>query len=268
MDRPLITLTTDFGEGSPYVASMKGVVCSLAPDVHIVDITHAVRPQDLRHAAFVLWQTTPFFPEGTIHIVVVDPGVGTERSILYAEIAGGRFIAPDNGTLSWTARHAPPTVLRTITEPKFWRHPVSATFHGRDIMAPVAAHLARGVAPQQFGPETKAMATLAWPDVRGTPQCIEGEVLVIDSFGNLITNVAATDLQGISLESAKVTLNNKTMPMARSYADAAPGSLIALIGSSDLLEIAVTNASAAGTLNAAPGAPVTVRYSRDPTAGG
>src|SRR5436190_4562938 len=138
---PLITLTTDFGAASPYVAAMKGVVFSINPAARLLDLTHAIRPQDLRHASYFLATAVPFFPAGTIHVCVVDPGVGSERAALYAEAGGQRLVGPDNGIFTGVFRHAGGVVARKLCEPRFWRPTVSDTFHGRDIFAPVAAHL-------------------------------------------------------------------------------------------------------------------------------
>src|SRR5262249_14415902 len=148
----LMTLTTDFGEGSPYVAAMKGVLLSANPSLRLIDLGHAIPPQDVRHAAFFLAGCLPYFPPGTLHVIVVDPGVGTERALLHIEAGGHHLLAPDNGcwTLAATrltaasTREPGPLVVRHLTEPRFWRHPVSATFHGRDILAPVAAYLSLG----------------------------------------------------------------------------------------------------------------------------
>ena len=143
----LITLMTDFGAGSPYVAAMKGVILSINPSVTLVDLTHAIPPQDVREGALVLEDVAPYFPPGTIHVAVVDPGVGTDRAILYAEIGSQRYVAPDNGLLSRLSRNTPPSRIVRLTNPDYWLRPVSATFHGRDIMAPVAARLSLGLDP-------------------------------------------------------------------------------------------------------------------------
>src|SRR5262245_20407745 len=150
---PLITLTTDFGSASPYVAAMKGVVLSINPHTRLLDLTHAIRPQDLRHACYFLATAVPYFPAGTIHVCVVDPGVGSERAALYAEADGQRFVGPDNGIFTGVFRKLGRPACRRLANCRFWRPGVSATFHGRDIFAPVAAHLSLGVDPAELGPE-------------------------------------------------------------------------------------------------------------------
>ena len=174
----IITLLTDFGEGSHYVAQMKGVILGLNPDVHVVDITHSIPPQHVDVAARLIEQTIAAFPAGTCHILVVDPGVGTDRRILLAQIDSQWFIAPDNGLLSLLMERATPDSLIALTESRFWRSPISATFHGRDIMAAVAAHLSLGVAPIAFGTPTDefeslptARIDLGDQQIRGTVAC-------------------------------------------------------------------------------------------------
>src|SRR5262245_62129553 len=152
MPAPLVTLTTDFGEDSPYVAAMKGVILSINPDVRLVDLSHQIPPQDIPSASFFLTAAIPYFPPNTLHVIVVDPGVGTKRALLYVEAGGQRLLVPDNGC--WTrliAAGETPLVIR-MAEPRYWRQPVSPTFHGRDILAPVAGHLSRGVDPRSLGP--------------------------------------------------------------------------------------------------------------------
>src|SRR5436305_6475893 len=165
MPDPIITLTTDFGEDSPYVAAMKGVILGINPAVRLVDLSHQIPPQDVRHAAFFLASAIPCFPLGVIHVVVVDPGVGTDRALLYVDVAGHRLLLPDNGCWTLLARQAerPPSVLR-LAESRFWRQVVSATFHGRDILAPVAGHLSLGVEPPSLGPVATSWVELAFPE--------------------------------------------------------------------------------------------------------
>ena len=187
----IITLTTDFGEGSPYVAAMKGVLLSIAPEAKIVDITHSVPAQDIQRGAAILDEVASLFPEGTIHVAVVDPGVGTNRAIVYAEIAGQRYIAPDNGLLGRVSKKSLPTRIIRLTEQKYWRKPVSNTFHGRDIMAPVAAQVSLGLDPALLGCPVKEIIVFDVPGVKISEMRIEGAVTEIDSFGNLVTNITA-----------------------------------------------------------------------------
>jgi len=187
--RSIITLLTDFGPDSPYVASLKGVILSLQPEAVLVDLSHSIRPQEVRQAAWVLAEAAPCFPPDTIHVAVVDPGVGTCRAIVYAAMAGQHFIAPDNGLLSLLADRHRPTRLVRLDNPAFWRAEVSRTFHGRDIMAPVAAHLSRGVGADRLGSPQESLVRIDWPQPRQEAHRTVGQVVWIDSFGNLITNL-------------------------------------------------------------------------------
>src|SRR3972149_2346849 len=192
----IITLTTDFGEGSRYVAAMKGVILSLNPAAGIIDLSHRVPHQDIRAGAIALAEAAPFFPPHTIHVAVVDPGVGTERRIGYARIGGQQFIAPDNGLLSRLAAAEPPSKIVCLDEPRFWLPRVSNTFHGRDIMPPVAARLSLGLAPDELGRPLEALVPLAWPEAEKVANRITGEVIEVDSFGNLVTNISREMLAG------------------------------------------------------------------------
>jgi len=261
----LITLTTDFGTGSPYVAAMKGVILSLNPAATVVDITHGVPPQDVRYGSIVLEDTSDRFPAGTIHVAVVDPGVGTDRAVVFARIGRQSYVAPDNGLLSRLARRTPPAKIVRLTEPNYWLHPVSATFHGRDVMAPVAARLSLGLEPDHLGVPQDRLVMLDWPEVRLLAGRIEGSVLLVDGFGNLITDVTAAVLveasRGREPAGIRICCRHHQIPgLSRTYGDHPPGSPIALVGSSDRLEIAVVGGSAAATLGAGVGDPVTVRW--------
>jgi S-adenosylmethionine hydrolase len=258
----LLTLTTDFGEGSPYVAAMKGVILSINPAVRIVDLTHAIPPQDIRRGAIVLDEVTPLFPPGALHIAVVDPGVGTSRQIVYAEIAGQRYIGPNNGLFSRLAARRQPTKIRAITEERLFRRPVAPTFHGRDIMAPVAAQLTLGVDPDTLGPPLDALATIDWPGARKVANRIEGEVVAVDSFGNLITNISREMLAGVPTDETVGVFcdEHETRGIFKAYAEQPPMTLIALVGSNDCLEIAIVDDSAAIMLGAGVGAPVKIEW--------
>ena len=259
---PWITLTTDFGEGSPYVAQMKAAVLATHPQARFIDITHAIGPQDVRHGAVVLADAAHLFPPGTIHVCVVDPGVGTERRIIYVACGDQQFVAPDNGLLSLAVLGREVTQIIAIESPRYWRQSVSATFHGRDIMAPVAAHLALGVPPHQLGPPRGDLLRLRWPVVRRTPGALVGSILLIDHFGNLITNIARDMLPSEPLASAvRVTCGPRACEAwVRTYGHADPGALVALFGSSGRLEIAVTLGSAAEELRCAIGDEVRVTW--------
>jgi S-adenosylmethionine hydrolase len=250
MTNSIITLTTDFGTGSPYVAQMKGVILSINPKVTLVDITHAVPPQDVRQGALALADTTTRFPDGSIHVCVVDPGVGTDREIVCAEIDRRYYVAPDNGVLSYLTRTKAPTRVVALSARRYWLSTPSSTFHGRDIMAPVAAHLSLGTAPVNFGRLAGGLVELDWPAAIVEKGCIKGAVIARDSFGNLITNLERGDFAEMaSRETAEVRCGGRQIPgIIDTYAQQSPGAVVALFGSSGRLEIAVVNGSAAEQL--------------------
>lgn len=258
----IITLTTDFGSGSGYAAAVKGVILSLHPAVTIIDISHDVPPQDIRAAALVLERAAEWFPPDTIHLAVVDPGVGTDRAIVYARIGNQQFIAPDNGLLGRLAARTPPVKIIRLAEPSYWLSPVSTTFHARDIMAPVAARLALGLAPDLLGPPLERLVELNWPEVRSSSKRIDGEVIEIDSFGNLITNIAANVLAGRPTDRRVCVACNiyETWGIYQTYADQPQGSLVALIGSNNRLELALVDGNAAQRLGIGIGAPVVLAW--------
>ena len=257
----VITLTTDFGEDSPYTAAMKGVILSLHPAATIVDITHAVPPQDIRYAAIVLEDATGWFPAGTIHIAVVDPGVGTERGVIFARIDRQNYVCPDNGLLSRLARRTPPEKIIRIARSEYWLQPVSATFHGRDIMAPVAARLSLGLDPDRLGPPQKSLVLIDEPGVRELPDGIEGSVLWVDSFGNLVTDITQTLLAGHDPITLRFRCNlQEVAGLSCTYGEHRQGALVALFGSSGRLELAVVGGGAAAELNAMPGTRVSIHW--------
>jgi S-adenosylmethionine hydrolase len=260
MARPIITFTTDFGTGSPYVAQMKGVILSIHREVEMVDITHQVTPQDVRQAALVLEQVSPCFPEGTVHICVVDPGVGTDRQIVLAQIETQFFIAPDNGVLSRMVSRAAPRRIIALTNVEAWLHPVSNTFHGRDIMAPVAARFVSGATWQSLGTPVQQLQTLDWPEPQLDGQQLCGQVLYADSFGNLITNIRREWLDRLGAPAGLfVSCAGRTIRgIVATYGLASAGSLVALVGSNGLLEIAVVQGNAAQVLGIEPGQRVMV----------
>jgi S-adenosylmethionine hydrolase len=260
MARSIITLTTDFGTDSPYVAQMKGAILSINPEAVLVDITHGLPPQDIRQGALVLEEVTPRFPPASIHVAVVDPGVGTPRRILCAEIQDRYYIAPDNGLLSRLVRRDPHSRIFALSNPEAWCARLSATFHGRDIMAPVAAHLSLGERVETLGETVGDMQELAWPEVTSQGDRLEGTILAVDSFGNLITNITQDDLPAASrLECAEVRCAGRIVSgIIRTYGERPPGSLVALFGSGGRLEIAVVNGSAANKLQAGVGDAVAV----------
>jgi S-adenosyl-L-methionine hydrolase (adenosine-forming) len=267
VSEPLLTLTTDFGEGSPYVAAMKGVVLSLNPRARLLDLSHRIPPQDLRHAAFFLRSALAYFPPETLHVIVVDPGVGTERAALYVEAAGQRLLVPDNGCWTEWASGAPESPrVRRLAEPRYWRPEVSATFHGRDVFAPVAAHLSLGLDPGLLGPPLSGWARLEFPRPALAPDRLAGEVLFVDPFGNLLTNIPGEVWAGWAGRSARLTVGGKEVSgRARTYGEAPPGTPVALISSAGTLEVAVVQGSAARQLGLGAGAEVLVEL-RNPQA--
>lgn len=252
----VVTLTSDFGLRDPYVAEMKGVILGLAPDVRLVDITHDVESHDVVGAALVLEAVVPFFAPGTVHLAVVDPGVGTERRGLVVATDDAAFVAPDNGLLT-------PVLARSgwrafeLSAPEFRLARVSRTFHGRDLFAPAAAHLARGVAPERFGRAIDDPVRVAWPEVHAIGGAVAGAVLHVDRFGNLITSIAADAVKGLGRE-ASIHIAGRRLPLVGTYADLPRGAAGALIGSSNRLEVAVREGSAAALLKARRGTPVAV----------
>jgi hypothetical protein len=262
--RPLITLTTDFGPSSPYVAQMKGVILGLCREVDLIDITHTVGSQNVREGAIALADATPRFPPRTIHVAVVDPGVGTARRVVYAEIGGQRYLAPDNGLLSLLAQRATsPPQWRVLENDRYWLPQRSSTFHARDILSPVAANLALGLDPAELGPPLAAPVALDWPAPRRSGANVLGEVLFVDSFGNVITNLTRGDLAPLgSPTSINVQCGSrKIRGLVPTYGAAMAGELVALIDSQDRLEIALVEGHAARELQVRPGDPVVASYS-------
>ncbi|MBI1884840.1 MAG: SAM-dependent chlorinase/fluorinase [Chloroflexi bacterium] len=268
--RPVITLTTDFGLADPCVAAMKGVVLSLNPDAVTIDVSHEVRPHSIEQGAFLLACSWPHFPAGSIHVAVVDPGVGTARRALALQTAAGFFVGPDNGVLSAalpddaraavslpSGTAALPEDVRAValTNERYFRHPVSVTFHGRDVFAPVAAHISLGVPLEELGEPVESVVAL--PPFRAASQpdgSLVGRVVHIDRFGNVVTDIRQEDLPAANVE---VEIAGRTVAgLARTYGDAK--GLVALIGSAGYLELSLPNGNAASALNVDIGAAVGV----------
>ena len=260
--RRIITLTTDFGEGSSYAAQMKGVILSMNPDVCVVDVTHSVPPQNIRQGATILAEMYETFPPDTIHVAVVDPGVGTDRKIVYVRVEDQHFVAPDNGLLSLVTKKKPPAMTVDIRNEAFWRENVSATFHGRDIMAPVAAHLSLGVDPHELGEEADRLMRLSLPAVRIDENEIRGNVVSFDSFGNLITDITADTLKKARRSGTMAIRcgNHVVRELVHTYGHGMAHTLVALIGSSGMLELSVVNGNAAQRLGIELGAEVLVTW--------
>jgi S-adenosylmethionine hydrolase len=257
-DSALVTLTTDFGEGSAYVAAMKGAILSVSPAVRILDLSHRIPPQDLVTTAYFLAETFPIFPAHTIHVVVVDPGVGTSRHLLCVRWNDQYLLVPDNGCWSRLESLAKsPVRAYRLTNDKYWRTPVSATFHGRDILAPAAGHLANGLSLGDLGTPTESWVRLPLPEPVHSAGFIRGEIVVVDSFGNLISNVSASAgdrILGVRIAGQTVAKS------VRTYGDGEPGEVVALIGSGGRIEVAVVNGSAARILGLGVGAPIELDF--------
>jgi len=254
---PLITLLTDFGTSDGYAGALKGVISSLCPGVRIVDISHSVAPGDVHGGAFALLTATGTFPVGTVHLAVVDPGVGTERRGLLIEAGGSFFVGPDNGLLSLAA--VAPRRVWSLDREEWFRHPVSPTFHGRDVFAPIAARTASGIAPQELGSPVSAIVEIRIPPLRLAPARLEGEVFHIDHFGNVVTSIRACDLPA-DHATLEVVVGGRTAFFHDTYGRAASETLIAVVGSGGFVEISSVCASAARVLAEAAciGAPVHV----------
>ncbi len=254
----IITFTTDFGLKDPYQGAMKGAVLSINPRSSLVDITHLVTAGGILEGAFILLESYSYFPEGTIHVAVVDPGVGGERKGVVVETDRYFFVGPDNGLLSLAAANENVKRVVELTERPFFRDTVSDTFHGRDIFAPVAAHLSLGTNPGAFGLETDALASVEIPLPVKKRRSTIGAVIYVDTFGNLITNIRKEDLPA-GPDMLKVTLNGHTVTGLKStYSMASAGEALALVSSSGHLEIAVNSGSASKHFSAAAGARVVI----------
>jgi S-adenosylmethionine hydrolase len=255
----LITLTTDFGTSDWFVGTMKGVVLGINPRARIVDLTHGVPAGDIRAGAFALAAACKFFPKGTVHVAVVDPGVGSAREAIAVETERYFFVGPDNGVLSWALRDEKIREVRALKNEKYFLPQLSKTFHGRDIFAPVAAHLSRGVAIEKLGPSKKAFVRLDWPQPRVRERRVEGEVVYIDRFGNAITNLVCDWLEKFSGSRVQILVKGKRLRAIEScYAAVRTGKPVAVIGSSGFLEIAVNGGSAAKNFGLIPGTRVSV----------
>jgi len=250
----IITLTTDFGLADPFVAIMKGVILGIAPDAQLVDITHDIRAYNVLEAAFVIDSTYRYFPEGTVHLIVVDPGVGSARRPIAAAGNGHLFVAPDNGVLSCVLQTDPTaSSVYWINNASLFLKSVSQTFHGRDIFAPVAARLARGIPIESVGPRIADFVRKALPKPHLQGDRLVGTVLRVDKFGNIITNLRRHHLgKDFSIRVAGVSVNR----LCSSFSEAEPGEFFAIEGSTGYIELALNQGSAADRLNIALGAEI------------
>jgi len=252
----IITLTTDFGHGDPYVAVMKGVIFGINPDVSIVDVCHTVKPQNIAQAAYILSTSSRYFPKGTIHVAVVDPGVGTQRQALLVVTKEAMFLGPDNGVLSYVMEEAQPDIeVFALTNQRFWLMPLSSTFHGRDIFAPAAAHLSLGTPPSEFGEAIQPLSLIPVSrPLMGEDGVLIGHVIHVDWFGNLITDIRQSDLPDgrLFVEVGGHIIDD----LSQTYEEGEE--LLAIMGSDNRLEVSVKKGSAAGFLRAGIGDEVKV----------
>ena len=257
----IITLLTDFGTSDYFVGAMKGVILSINPDATIVDITHEIPPRDIETAAFNLLSCYRDLPAGTIHVAVVDPGVGSDRRAIILDCAGQFFVGPDNGLFSWICEREGDWSATHMTNQKFFRKPVSNTFHGRDIFAPVAAALSRGQQPRQFGPALTDIVQLpSFAPATIDEYTIEGRIIHIDRFGNCVTNFTRQTLASRGSTSWRIVLNGCEIDsFRRFFADASFGEILAIVGSAGFIEICARDGSAAKLLNVERGQSVQLR---------
>jgi len=276
---PLVTITTDFGTADGYVGTMKGIILSIVHNARLVDISHEIAPQNVRQAAYVLYTAYPFFPPHTVHLVVVDPGVGSARRPIALRTPAGYFVGPDNGVFSYVIAREPVEAVVELADPHYRLPQVSHTFHGRDIFAPAAAHLAAGIPVTAFGPPVPDPVIFPPPRLQVTPGSITGEVLHADHFGNVITSIGqlvwsedklslepafqeAGGGEGVCFkasEAAVVVTGQEITNVRHSYAEVEHGQVLALVGSEAHLEIAVREGNAAQRLGLRPGDAVVLR---------
>jgi S-adenosylmethionine hydrolase len=260
--QPIITLTTDYGLADHLVAAMKGVILKVNPDAHIVDLCHNVMPFDILDGALTIGNAYRYYPPKTVHMVVVDPGVGSQRRPIMVSGDQHYFVAPDNGVLSVVYEREEKVTVRHITAEHYFHHPVSNTFHGRDIFAPAAAWLTKNWASASFGEEIADFVRFTLPKPKTAGNVIKGVVLRVDNFGNLVTNLTPADVPTMLTEGAKfkIAVNSREIDkLSQHYAQGAPGEVLALIGSSGYLEISVNKGNAAKALGAQRGTEVSIQ---------
>jgi len=275
MNSKTIALITDFGIEDPYVGIMKGIIADLSPGTHLIDVTNQIPPGDIQRGAFVLWQSARDFPEGTIFLCVVDPGVGTERKAVYLQTRNQIFIGPDNGLFSYLLYNSDSSCWE-LSNPNYQRTNSSATFHGRDIFAPAAAYAARSVSGDQFGDQLEKINTLSQPALTINESSIRGEILSRDHFGNLITSLGLFKYHNDSLSfrswinGVEIIISNTTqlqvqvkdhqLPFVRTFASIVPGLCAGLVGSTGLLEVAANQSSAEALLGLEKGDPIILSW--------
>jgi S-adenosyl-L-methionine hydrolase (adenosine-forming) len=260
MKNPIITLLTDFGTKDSYVASIKGVILSINPQCTVIDITHQVNPHDVQEGAFILANAYFYFPKGTIHLSVVDPGVGGARKPILLVTQNYFFIGPDNGLLTLVAQRERVKQVVVLTEQRYFLSKVSKTFHGRDLFAPVAAHLSLGIKPVAFGHEMNAIIKIGFQKPMLKEGKLLGEILHIDTFGNLISNIDEERLLGFTKgQLFMIGVGRKTIRgLKEGYWEGKKGETIALLGSSGFLEVSVREENAQKVLKVKKGDPITI----------
>ena len=256
-----ITILTDFGLQDGFVGTMRGVMLGIAPDAQIADISHSISPQNILEGAYALSRTVQYYPEGTIHVVVIDPGVGTTRRPIAARIGKQYFVAPDNGVLTFIYQDAEtrgiPLEVVHLDNPDYWLSEISNVFHGRDIFAPVGAYLANGVPLNEMGTPIQNAIRISLPEVESIESGLRGQILLIDNFGNLITNIKThhlVDFQDLSVHVCGEEIGG----LVKTFGKRAAGDLVALIGDANDLWISVVNGSARARLDAQVGDPVEI----------
>jgi hypothetical protein len=255
----IATLLSDFGTADPYVAEMKGVLIGMAPGVQIIDISHEVRSHDVLAGAFILAQAVPYFPAGTVHVVVVDPGVGTERRILAASLGGHRVVFPDNGIITLLQQRLPLEEIVAVLNVRFLPRQRSRTFHGRDVFAPVAAHVLNGLPLTRLGPRPDTYTLLDLPEPREANGTLVGQVIYVDRFGNLVSNLSEELISRFRIRADHlcVTCGGRDIgPMSGAYAHVAEGSPLVLLNSMGLVEVAVNRGRACDVLGADVGSEI------------
>jgi hypothetical protein len=256
----ILTLTTDFGTEDWFVGTMKGVIASINPRVAVVDITHAIPSGDVRAGAFALAASYKYFPQGTVHVAIVDPGVGSKRRAIVIQTQRYLFVGPDNGVLSLALRGERIKTVRALENETYFLKPISQTFHGRDVFAPVAAHCARGVSIGKFGPVVTDFIRLDWPEPKELNKSVEGEVIYIDKFGNAITNIPATTVTSLGREHLQIFKGRKRICTSGTHYQSVPArQAVAVPGSSGYLEIAVNGGNASAMLGLRAGDRIDVR---------
>ncbi|PKN94209.1 MAG: hypothetical protein CVU44_07350 [Chloroflexi bacterium HGW-Chloroflexi-6] len=263
----VVSLMTDFGIKDGNVGVMKGVIWKIAPDAQISDLSHMIQPQNIREAALIFARSAPYFPENSVHVVVVDPGVGTARRPLAAKIGSQIYVGPDNGTITLLLERAEreswPLEFIALDKPQFWLEDVSYVFHGRDIFAPVAGHLARGVPLADLGTRVLDPVRLTLPQPEQTAHGWYGEIIHIDHFGNLASNIRVENLPAAltQMDNVIVQLGGAVIKgMVNTFGERQPGELVALLGSTGNLIVSVVNGSAAERLNIKVGEPIEIEW--------